>query len=215
MLQALVEYAEREGLGDLDFEERPVDYELRIDHEGAFVGLIGLADGKKRPSLDGIPIGPPSKNNPGCPSFLVDNVQYVLGVSKQGAKAGNAEKCFASYADLVREAALATKDEGLVALAAFLDRPEQLAAADVALRAKEEKDADKRGDRVLVPALDGGAEPRLHTRPAVVSWWLERRALERRAAAEGPVARCLVTGRIDAVARTHPALKVSMSAHFT
>ena len=31
MLTRLVEYAEREGLGDLDFEARPADYDLRID----------------------------------------------------------------------------------------------------------------------------------------------------------------------------------------
>ncbi len=207
MLQALVAYADREGLGDLDFEKRPVDYELRIAEDGAFVGLVPLASGKKRAELSGLPIGPPSKNNPGYPSFIVDNAQYVLGTAKQGAKEGNAEKCLASYVALASEAAASSQDDGLLALKRFLDRPEERERADQDLARLEQKAAEKRGDRVLVPALDSDGARRLHERDSVTRWWRQRREGERTAAAEGPLARCLVTGRMSAVARTHPILK--------
>jgi CRISPR-associated protein Csd1 len=208
MLQALVAYADREGLGDLDFETRPVDYELRIAADGAFVGLIPLAEGKKRAVVKRLPIGPPSKNNPGYSSFLVDNAQYVLGIAKKGAKEGNAKKSFDSYVALVREASSAD-DPGIAALGAFLARPKEVARADAVLGDHEEKDPEKRGDRVLVPVLDGDDEPRIHARVRVIEWWTKRQDAKRMAAAEGPVARCLVTGKVAAVARTHPTLKGS------
>lgn len=207
ILTALVAYAEREGLGDLDFEKRPVDYELRIADDGGFVGLVPLTLEKKRAELSALPIGPPSKNNPGYPSFLVDNAQYVLGTAKQGAKAGNAEKCFASYAALVREAAAASDDPALVALNRFLARPDERQRADDELNRIEGKAAEKRGDRVFVPALDSDGARRIHERDAVISWWRDRRSKERTTAADGPTARCLVTGHIAPVARTHPIIK--------
>jgi len=208
MLQALVAYADREGLGDLDFESRAVDYDLRIAADGAFVALLPLSEGKKRVRISGLPIGPSSKNNPGYPSFLVDNAQYVLGVERRNAKPGNAQKCFRSYVELVREASGAD-DAGLLALMAFLDRPKEVSRASAALRAREEKDPDKSGDRVLVPALDGDAESRIHARSRVATWWKKRRESQRSDAAQGLLARCLVTGTVAAIARTHPVLKGS------
>ena len=207
MLAALVAYAEREGLGDLDFEARPVDYELRIGEDGSFVGLISLMDGKKRPLLSGLPIGPSSKNNPGYPSFIVDNAQYVLSTAKENAKAENVEKCFSAYVGLVKGAAQDTGDPGLIALRSFLDNSAERMRADAMLAAREDKSAAKRGDKILVPILDTDGSRRIHQRPAVMDWWKQRRESERAVRAEGPVARCLITGRVGAVARTHPALK--------
>ncbi|MCC6528489.1 MAG: type I-C CRISPR-associated protein Cas8c/Csd1 [Polyangiaceae bacterium] len=207
MLQALVAYADREGLGDLDFEKRAVDYELRIAADGAFVGLVPLTENKRRTRLSGLPIGPTSKNNPGYPSFLVDNAQYVLGTAKKDAKAGNAEKCFESYVVLTAEAAGATHDPALLALRRFLERPPDRALADAELARLEDKKADQRGDRVLVPVLDSDAAARMHERPGVIAWWRQRRTTGRQELAAGPLGRCLVTGELAPVARTHPALK--------
>lgn len=208
MLRALVAYADREGLGDLDFDERPVDYELRIGVDGDFVGLVPLsADRKRRATLSGLPIGPSSKNNPGNPSFVVDNAQYVLSTAKKNAKEGSAAKCFESYLALARAASEESEDEGLAALVRFLADPAQRAAADAELGRLEDKKREERGDRVLVPALQGDAARRMHERPAVRAWWQARQERGRAERAEGPLGRCLVTGELAPIARTHPALK--------
>ena len=60
---------------------------------------------------------------------------------------------------------------------------------------------------MLVPILESDVTLRIHERANVAAWWTTKRANERRKAAEGPVARCLVSGLVDAVARTHPGLK--------
>jgi CRISPR-associated protein Csd1 len=213
MLTRLVEYAEREVLGDLDFQSRQADYELRIDASGKFVGLVPLTIDNKRQLLSGLPLGPKSKNNPGNPSFLVDNAQYVLGTAKKNSKEGNAKKCFDSYANLIRTAARESNDEALTALAVFLADEEERRKADKELADREakrtskpdtaEKNVGKRGDSVLVPVLDSDGATRMHERKNVIDWWKKRRDAERAAAAAGPLGRCLVTGKLTPIAATH------------
>jgi CRISPR-associated protein Csd1 len=206
MLQALVAYAEREGLGaDPDFEARPVDYRLEIDASGRFLGLIPLGPGKDRAPLGGLPMGPLSRSQPGSPCFVVDNALYVLGIAKEDAQPGNAEKCRGSYQKLIQLAHEATADDALGALAKFLARPDQIEAADGKLKEREKK-PEARGNCVLVPAL-GGCH--IHERSAVATWWKSKRSGERANAEAGPLGRCLITGKRAPVARTHPPLKGS------
>lgn len=209
MLQALAAYAEREGLGDVDFEKRKVDYQLVLAKDGRFLGLVPLANGKLRTEIDGLPIGPPSKNNPGYPSFVVDNATYLLGTPKDGSdaqkKRDNAEKCRVSYRNLIEIAAQATRDEGLTALLAFVASTDEIRRADAALAQADAK-PEARGERVMVPVLDGDAAG-IHARPAVRRWWEQKRGAEHAAAAEGPLGRCLVTGALAPIARIHPILK--------
>lgn len=220
MLRALVAYADREGLGDLDFETRKVDYDLRLDLNGGFLGLVPIATSEgRRTSLVRLPIGPPAKNNPGYPNFVVDNARYVLGIPKPNEKDGNAKKCFDSFKALIDMAAASSGDDGLRALAAFLGRPEELRRADDMLATSEaakstraetsEKSREARGDRVLVPVLDSDVARRIHERSAVVKWWTARRASERNDAAAGPLGRCLVTGEMAPIVPTHPKLEGS------
>lgn len=217
MLSALVAYAEREGLGDPDFETRSADYELRIAQDGSFVGLVTLGDrATGRAPIGGLPIGPPSKNNPGYPNFLVDNAQYVLGTSKKNAAPGNAKKCFESFVALVARAAGATNDDGLVAFLEFLRRSDQIARADEELAAREAaksnrpetsaKNVEGRGDRILLPVLHIDGARRMHEREKVVAWWKAERDAERASAAAGPLGRCLVTGALAPIADIHPAI---------
>lgn len=217
MLTALVAYADREGLGDLDFETRPVDYELRIDDEGTFVGLVPLGTDRGRARLSGLSKGPPSKNNPGYANFVVDNAGYVLGTPKQGARAGNAEKCFESYSKLIDDAEKDSRDDGLRAIGKFIHRSDQREAADEKLKhceaakSNRQETADRnvaaRADKVLAPTLDSDGALRVHERDRVVKWWTARRAKERAVAAAGPLGRCLVTGELAPVARTHDPIK--------
>jgi CRISPR-associated protein Csd1 len=209
MLQALYAYAEREGIGDVDFEKRKVDYQLVLADDGGFLGLVPLASDKVRAEIDGLPIGPASKNNPGYPSFVVDNAMYVLGTPKDGGDAGkkreNADRCRTSYRDLVGLAAQDSPDEGLCALHAFALNDAEIRRADAALAEVHAK-PDKRGDCVLVPLLESDGSL-IHARPAVRRWWERRRAAEHAAAAEGALGRCLVTGALGPIARIHPIVK--------
>jgi CRISPR-associated protein Csd1 len=210
MLQALCAYAEREGLGDLDFEKRPVDYQLRLDVDGTFLGLVALATGRVRAVLDRLPLGPPSKNNPGYPCFVVDNATYILGTPKDGGdpqkKRENADKCHKSYCALIGEAADKLEDEGLRALNEFLKKAGEVFKADAALQQQEAKTPEKRGERVLVPVLESD-DSRIHERPAVRAWWTSTRDLKRAQQAEAQLGRCLVTGVLAPIARIHHPLK--------
>lgn len=208
MLQALCAYAEREGLGDLDFEKRNVDYQLVLARDGGFLGLISLASGKQRAEIEALPIGP-QRTNPGFPSFVVDNAAYVLGTAKDGGDAAkkreNAAKCRSSYRDLIAEAAAATEDPGLAALLAFVESDEQIRRADKALAEVDAK-PDQRGDRVLVPAYEPDGTL-IHARDHARAFWQARREAARAAAADGPLGRCLATGVVAPIARIHPQLK--------
>lgn len=208
MLQALVAYADRVGLGDVDFQKRPVDYQLVLRNDGTFLGFVALGSGKTRAELDGLPIGPPAKNNPGYPNFIVDNATYVLGIAKDGGdpakKQENAEKCRVSFRDLVNKAHREMPDDGLSALHHFLNNDEEMRRADAALEKIDPKPAG-RGERILVPILESDGS-NIHARPNVRRWWTESRNKERAQSAEGAQERCLVTGVVGPIARIHPSL---------
>jgi CRISPR-associated protein Csd1 len=209
MLQALCAYAERERLvEDPDFEKRPVHYELALSKDGRFLGLVTLGEGKQHRTLSGLPLSPSSRNNPGNPSFVVDNANYMLGIPKAGGNANlrlsNAQRCAASFRELVQAAATATTDPGLVGLLRFLDSAEQVSIADAALAHAEEKKSEGRANKVLVPRV---GEHLVHERAGVRTWWKELRTAARRGEEEGDRALCLITGRMCAVATTHPPLK--------
>ncbi len=208
MLQALVAYADREGLGDVDFQKRAVDYQLVLRANGTFVGFVPMGVGKSRAELNGLPIGPSSKNQPGCPNFLVDNATYVLGTPKDGGdaekKRESADKCRVSFRDLVVEAAGEANDDGLNALRAFVQNDDEIRRADAELEKVDPKPA-ARGERVLVPMLESDGT-NVHTRADVRDYWIARQNKERAAADGTAVGRCLITGVIGPVARIHPAL---------
>lgn len=210
MLQALCAYAEREGLGDLDFEKRKVDYQLVLAQDGRFLGLVPMGTPKVRVELEGLPIGPKAKNNPGYPNFVVDNAMYVLGTPKDGGdatkKRDNAEKCRLSFRDLIAEAATASGDAGLLALQAFVANDAEIKRADEAL-AKVDPKPDGRGDRVLVPLFEPDGSI-ISARSGVRKWWVEKQEKERAAAAAGTLGRCLVTGALAPIARIHPSTNI-------
>ncbi len=197
MLTKLVEYAEREGLGDPDFETRQVHYLLDLGQDGRFLGLIPLGDGKgqRRSGLPRVP----SNNNPGSNRFLVATAEYVFGTERKVSTPGT-ERSAAAYRELVGSAANESGDDGLRALDRFLGDPRCLAEADAALARLEGQKENERFQKVIVPAL--GGKP-VHTREAVRQWWVASRAR----GDDGSRLRCLVTGGGGPVARTHPKIK--------
>ncbi|MCA9583301.1 MAG: type I-C CRISPR-associated protein Cas8c/Csd1, partial [Myxococcales bacterium] len=120
ILNALVEYAERENLSeDLDYQERPVDFLVRIDKKGNLVALIDQRDEKGKSGRMRVPRVP--KRTVGIvPQFLYDNAAYVFGL-KPGAKEERLAKQTEAFRAEVARAASATKDEALLALQCFLE----------------------------------------------------------------------------------------------
>ena len=206
MLDALVAYAEREALGDLDFEARTVDYKLCISSEGDFVELRSLAKNGRRSVMSGLPTAPLSKTSVGQPNFLVDNAQYVLGASKDGSRRRSAPICFDSFVDLIRTAAGEAEDDGLAALLRFSERPAEVAKADAELARLEATRAQQRAGCVLVPRL--AHDPvHIHARAGVVQWWKTNRDRRRRSNAAGERWQCLITGELGAIVRTHGSIR--------
>ncbi len=206
MLQALFEYAQREGLGDLDFEQRTVHYQLVLAKDGRFLGLVSLGSGKRREEFGGLPKSP-NDNNPGSQRFLVATAMYVLGIQKLDSRDPTAaERSRKAYTRLVHEAEQASGDDGLRALRIFLSDGKAVSDADAELAKKEGSAADKRGNCVLAPFLEDDGTY-IHARDSVRRWWLDRRDAERAVRATTPLGRCLVSGRMAPIAETHPKLK--------
>lgn len=207
MLQALCAYAQREELvQDPDFQKRAVDYELALDPDGRFLGLVPLAEGKRRATLEGLPIQPSSRNQPGSTSFLVDNASYVFGTPKDGPdrekKLASAARCSEAFRELVVSAARTVT--AVRPLARFVANVDEIARADAALREAEGKTGEKRADKVLVPSVAGR---RLHEDPEARAWWKATRQAGSPAGEEAGIGVCLVTGQTGTLAATHPALK--------
>ncbi|WP_342377072.1 type I-C CRISPR-associated protein Cas8c/Csd1 [Myxococcus stipitatus] len=202
MLAALNAFAQERGLADDPlYENRPVDFLIRVSAKGTFQGLESTQDerGNGLPLL--IPRIPQRAVNIAA-GFLVDNSKYVLGYEEEPApqtgKAGKGAVRFAAFLKLVREALSELKVPELRAVELFLasaaSREEALAE-----RAKEEWT----GSEMLAFAVGDSVEP-VHLLPEVRAWWARRGAKE---AEQGRRGLCLVTGRIGVLAETHPKLK--------
>lgn len=218
MLQALVAFAERNNLlDDLDFEERRVDVGIRIDERGRFVGAMLLGEDGKDKRMRA-PRVPEPRNSGGRPAFIVDNLQYVLGWAKPGKSRGFAEKCWKPYKEMIAEAARQTGDAGLLALERFLNDEEACRAATEALwnvfskqiarardRTKAEKKLRESAPGKVAVFYVGDETKALHERPAAESWWRARNQPSGASPSEARV--CLVTGKLEPLARTHPKIQ--------
>lgn len=114
-------------LEDTAFGLRSIHFVVRIDREGAFKALESMLDDRGRPRHFPAPIVP-VRTVGIAPAFLVDNAQYTLALAKDN-KQDNANARASAFDALVREAALATHDEGLEALVKFLARRGDFRAA--------------------------------------------------------------------------------------
>ncbi|XXF79370.1 type I-C CRISPR-associated protein Cas8c/Csd1 [Myxococcaceae bacterium GXIMD 01537] len=202
MLAALNEFArERKLTDDPLYEEKPVDFLLRISGEGRFIGMEPTQgeDGKgKKLAIPRIP----QRSVNIAAGFFVDNPKYVLGFDKEaGAAKGGKDK---------RAARLAAFLEQVQAVVAEKTTPEAR-AVEAFLQSEKERgralawqDADKWTGSELIAFVVGDATSLVHELPGIRAHW-ERRASEQRA--QGCTAVCLVTGREATVARTHLKLK--------
>ncbi|MFT3767479.1 MAG: type I-C CRISPR-associated protein Cas8c/Csd1 [Minicystis sp.] len=202
MLQALYDLARRERLvEDPDHETKRVDFFLRIDQSGRFLGLTPTEDDGRVLEIP-VPRFPKRSGTGTTPGFLYDNAKYVLGLGGgEGAEGGRNEKCVEAFRALVDALARETRDEGACAVARFYERR----AAQLRAIVAQHPEGAFSGSEWIAFKLDGDGERPVHDRPAVRAYWRARRSAE--AAEGGAPVRCLVTGEVGPPARTHGNIK--------
>lgn len=163
IFQALYDYAEREKLGDPDFEDVEIQWLVRLTKTGKFSGLEGLAGKeageKSRGKVFSCPYTKPAElQSGGKTHFLYDAIQKVLVWSNKKLTAEEGEKfkeCQGFFIDLTEKAEEATKSVALKALVSFLRDKGELGKAHENLdREKLLKPSDKItfavGDQVIL-----------------------------------------------------------------
>jgi len=209
LVQALAEYADRvlgDQLADEAWEEKPVPYLIEIGDTGDFLNitprLVPAVRGKKTVSVPSplrVPRSPVPRNAGLHPLLAADDIKYVLGPgawTTKGQEENNRERHHA-FADLIRAAAAATKDEALEACAQFYNRPDQVELARIALQ-------DVKPGAIVALSLGGPVV----NRAAVRSYWRTHydSASGMRIAKAGS-GQCLISGRIGPIAPTHEKIK--------
>lgn len=199
ILQALYELAQVEGLSeDLDFQDLPVAWHIALKPDGTLLGIqprweLVVPEGKKK-AVRVVPVERVPARIPGRaglvirPDFLVDNAQYVLGLTppNKEVKPDRIAQCRDAFRAFVETCAEATGDPSINAVLRFL--------ADMA----DEKQSVTWGDDweandlfsfVVYPELDVPVQ----LLSAAQSFWKSQRA--KTVGASQADARCLVTGK--------------------
>ena len=197
MLQALIAYAEREGLGDPDFETVGVRWLIPLDGHGALTGApIPLAENpderKPRPKPMLRPFTSPNELNQGTKShFLADTLERatLLLDPKATDKAAARRVQHNYFISLLTEAAAAcpAEAERLTAVRVFLEDTKSIAHLHQQLAKSKAKPSDNATFGVNGVCL-------LDSAP-LKQFWRERR---RKATARAPRTRriCIATGTL-------------------
>ena len=160
MLQALIAYAERNELGDADFEKVSVRWQIPLDKTGRLAGgpipLSENPDEKKpKPKQMFRPFTSPNELNQGTKShFLCDTLERAtLFLDLKAVEKADARRIQHGYfQSLLTEAAAAYPDESprLQAVLSFLQNAEALAELHRQLTSLKAKPSDN-----VVFAVDG------------------------------------------------------------
>lgn len=194
MLQALIAYAERENLGDPDFEATAIHWLLPVSLDGKLSGppvpLYEDPDAKKpQPKRLLRPFTSPNELNQGDKShFLADSLERaLLWNPKDAAKAESRRTAHGYFKQLFAEAAAVCPGAvpHLRAVVALLDSPEELARVHAAFAETKAKPTDNVAFQV------GGRN--LLDEPEVKAFWRVRRQ-QLRASARRSQRVCLATG---------------------
>ncbi len=197
MLQALIEYAEREKLGDADFHEVPVRWLVPLDGAGNLTGdpieLLDNPDAKKpkpktltRPFIEQKKLTIASQPRS---FFLCDTLERAVNYPdpKKPERADRREGSHAYFKGLLEAAVKECPDDGPIALATltFLNQPNALERLHASLIKEKAKPNDNITFRVSGHRLIESEE--------LKQFWRRRRN-ERRAEATGRKRFCLATG---------------------
>ena len=194
MLQALMAYAERENLGDPDFEATAIHWLLPLSLDGRLSGppipLYEVADAKKpQPKRLLRPFTSPNELNQGDKShFLADSLERaLLWNPKDAAKVENRRIAHGYFKKLFSEAADACPDISphLRAVVALLDSAEELTCIHRALSSTKAKPSDNVAFQV--------AGRYLLEEASLKSFWRARRH-KLRSATQRSQRICLATG---------------------
>jgi CRISPR-associated protein Csd1 len=230
ILKALVELAENQSLTeDLDYQPMPVRWLLTIGRDGQLLGEMADTQrpppgGKGKPVAAVRRIPNRSKRTTQHEAeFVIDKPEYVFGWFSEAQVKGNTEaerqsevarlrtraaKRHALYREEVRLAAERTGDEGLKALALFLERPVPALPPDLG-----------EGDLIGFQYVEGDVGL-ITDRPAVRAYWATRRREAERGTGQRPRppgqgtppptpdrVRCLITGELCTPVELHPKIK--------
>jgi CRISPR-associated protein Csd1 len=206
MLQALMAYAEREGLGDADFKKVGVRWLVPIDTAGKFTTtLIPLSDDpsakKLKPKKLIRPNSDPDFVAHGKSYFLCDTLERSLLFVEDPSK--RKKRCInqAYFISLLEDAAKACPDSAnsLRSLVMFLRNPNELARVHRAFAEVNAKGSDNAAFSV------NGLE--LLKSEELQNYWRTRCAAERgKQDAENGV--CLTTGKLGPICRTTHFIKL-------
>ncbi len=209
ILQALYQLAQIDDLvDDPDFEIKPVAWLVHIGPGGEFRGIVGThtipesAPGKKKarpvPAQFRLPRRLPSRSgSKPKPEFLADNAQFVFGLSTpdKPVEPDKARARARDFADRVAACADATKDEGLLAVKAFLD---DLHSGRIQITLP----AQALSNEIFAFVYEQDGDRLVSDRPLVEAFWRAERAASNHGNNDGR--QCLVSGKTGAMADKHP-----------
>jgi len=209
MLQALIAYAERENLGDADFETVGVRWMIPLDRSGQLAGEpIPLAENpsekKLRPKMMFRPFTSPNELNQGTKAhFLCDTLERATLFldPKTPDKAEGRRIQHGYFQSLFEEAARASPDEAarLNAVVAFL----RDTTASVKLHTSLIEAKAKPTDNVTF-SVEG---VNLLDVPLLKAFWRERRQKQSTAGGERVPRVCLATGELTSTLDTTEKIK--------
>jgi CRISPR-associated protein Csd1 len=208
MLQALLAYAERENLGDPDFEAASIHWLIPLDAHGALSGdPIPLYDDptakKPQPKKLLRAFTSPNELNQGDKShFLADSLEraVLMPNPKAPEKAEGRRVQHTYFKKLLRDAIAVAPPAApkLTALLAFLENDAELARLHSALVAAKAKPTDN-----ATFAISG---EQLLDDAALKTFWRDRRATLRASTARSQRV-CIASGRLGAVLDTTEKIK--------
>jgi CRISPR-associated protein Csd1 len=197
MLQALIAYAERENLGDPDFETVGVRWLISLTADGKLAGLIPLVenpeDKKPRPKPMFRPFTSPNELNQGTKAhFLCDSLERALLIldPKSPDKAPARTVQHGYFCSLLGEASSAVPSEAgrLNAIRSFLTDPKAMDEVRDKLSQAKAKPTDN-----VTFAVDGELLLKSET---LRQFWRERRRTQASAAVSREARICLATGQL-------------------
>lgn len=196
ILRRLLEYADtRMDLPPVMYGETPVRWFIELSSDGEFGGFVPLGGDARSNKRGEKLIVPQTDRTSGVrANLLVDNGEYVLGVSKPNSKPERVEKCRYAFLDLVRYCAEKSREPSVEAVVEFLESwsPD----GDIALP----EDFD--------PSLNltfrvEGVIPATELE-SVQNFWEAYTSGSLGSGAERPQMTCLVTGQLGPVEETLP-----------
>lgn len=206
MLQALIAYAERENLGDADFETVGVRWLIPLDRNGQLAGdPIPLAENlnekKPRPKRLDRPKSDPDFVSHGRSYFLCDSLERSTVFVEDDAKREKRRVNQGYFVGLIEEAAKDCKveSERLRVLAEFLRDEARLADLYTRLIAAKAKTTDN-----VAFSVDGN---HLLASPELKTWWKQKNQRQRDEQ-EKIESVCLATGQFGPVCRTAGFIKL-------